>query len=131
MPGYSKTPLARKLGIKPGRRIALLNAPPGFASNLGPLPDGATLLANPRQPADLTLWFVRNRRQLQRGIGARVAALGTDGLWIVWPKKSRNPATDIDRDGVRREGLRAGLVDFKIAAVDETWSGLKFTRRRE
>ncbi|MGH9867829.1 MAG: DUF3052 domain-containing protein [Candidatus Polarisedimenticolia bacterium] len=128
--GYSGTPLPRKLGIKPGARVGLLGAPEGFEATLGDLPEGTRLLRGRKGPHDLTLWFTTSRRRLEQGIAARAASLGRDGLWIAWPKKSSGAATDLSEGDVRRTGLEAGLVDFKICAIDATWSGLKFTRRR-
>ncbi len=130
MAGYSKTPLTRKLGLKPRQRIALVNAPPGFPALLGDLPAGARLLQRPKNPVDLTLWFVANRRTLEQGMLRQTRRPGRDGIWIMWPKQASGVATDIAQSDVRRAGLGAGLVDFKVAAIDETWSGLKFTRRR-
>ena len=128
--GYSGTPLPRKLGIKPGARVGLLGAPDGFENTLGELPEGTTLSRGPKGRHDLTLWFTTSRRQLEQGMASRAAALGRDGLWIAWPKKASGAATDLSEGDVRRTGLEAGLVDFKICAIDTTWSGLKFTRRR-
>ena len=128
--GYSGTPLPRKLGIKPGMRVVLVKPPDGFAAILEPLPPDVTLRTTNRGARDLTLWFTRSRRELERGM-TRMAEIAGDGrLWIVWPKKTSPLAADHTGDDVRRVGLAAGRVDFKVCAVDENWSGLAFVRRR-
>ena len=128
--GYSGTPLPRKLGIKPGMRVVLVRAPDGFEGILEPLPPDVTLRTTNRGTRDLTLWFTRSRRDLERGM-TRIAQSAGDGrLWIVWPKKTSPLAADHTGEDVRRVGLSAGLVDFKVCAVDEDWSGLAFVRRR-
>jgi CheY-like chemotaxis protein len=133
MDGYSGTPLPKKLGIRPGSAVALLGAPEGFARRtLGPLPAGATVRADARSTFDVGLLFARSKRDLGRRFPAATKAMRDRGaLWIVWPKKASGVATDLDGNGVREFGLTAGLVDYKIAAIDATWSGLCFARRRE
>jgi hypothetical protein len=128
--GYSGTPLPKKLGIKPGTVLALLEAPPGFAATLGALPDGVTLAAALDGATTLAIWFVRRRADLAAGIARLAAALGDAKLWIAWPKKTSALAADLGQQDVRDLGLAHGLVDFKVCAIDETWSGLLFTRRR-
>ncbi len=132
MAGYSGTPLPKKLGIKPGSAVALLGAPEGFAERtLGPLPEGATLRAHARVPFSVGLLFARSKADLERRFPAAAKAMGEPGaLWIVWPKKASGVATDLDQSAVRAFGLARGLVDYKIAAIDETWSGLCFARRK-
>ena len=130
MAGYSGTPLPRKLGIKPGSRVVLVKPPDGFERLLEPLPAGARLRTTNRGARDLTLWFTRSRRELERGVAAMARAAGDARLWIVWPKKTSPLAADHTELDVRRVGLAAGLVDFKICAVDADWSGLAFVRRR-
>ena len=128
--GYSGTPLPRKLGIKPGMRVVLVKPPEGFAELLDPLPADVTLRTTNRSARDLTLWFTRSRRELERGM-TRMAEVAGDGrLWICWPKKASPLAADHTGDDVRRVALAAGLVDFKVCAVDADWSGLAFVRRR-
>jgi CheY-like chemotaxis protein len=129
--GYAGTPLPRKLGIKPGMTVALAGAPPGFEVTVGGLPEGASFRRASAPAPPLALWFVRNRRDLTRGIARAAAGIGAGKLWIVWPKKSSGIASDLVQQDVRDVGLAAGLVDFKICAVDETWSGLLFSRRRK
>ena len=126
---YSGTPLLKKLGIKPNSSIVLLDAPDGFSKSLGPLPEGAKLLDQPSRDCNLTIWFVRSGKELNRRI-KKVAANLNDGLiWIAWPKKTSVIATDLSQVSVRGAGLASGLVDFKVCAIDATWSGLLFKRR--
>ncbi len=128
--GYSGTPLPRKLGIKPGTAVRLLNAPAGFEATLGELPEGATVTRRRGGACHLTLWFVPRRRDLEEGIERVAGAVTTDRLWIVWPKKTSPLATDVSQRDVRSAGLHQGLVDYKICAVDDDWSGLLFSRRK-
>ena len=132
MAGYSGTPLPKKLGIKPGSAVALLGAPEGFATEtLGPLLEGVTLRAHARARFDVGLLFARSKADLGRRFPAAAKAMGEPGaLWIVWPKKASGVATDLDGNAVRDFGLAAGLVDYKIAAIDAIWSGLCFARRK-
>ncbi len=127
---YSGTPLVKKLGIKTGARVALIGAPGGFEKTLGALPEGVTLLKQARGRPDLTIWFAKSRRELERRIERMAAMAATGGLWIAWRKKASGTASDLSGDVVRRRGLGAGLVDFKVCAIDDTWSGLLFTRRK-
>ncbi len=128
--GYSGTPLPRKLGIKPGTVVRLLNAPAGFETTLGELPDGARVTRRRGGACDLTLWFVPRRRDLEEGLERVAGAVTTDRLWIVWPKRTSPLAADISQREVRSAGLHQGLVDYKICAVDDDWSGLLFSRRK-
>jgi CheY-like chemotaxis protein len=132
MAGYSGTPLPKKLGIRTGSTVALLGAPEGFAERtLGPLPEGATLRTGTRAAFHVGLLFVRSKADLARRFAAAARGMGEPGaLWIVWPKKTSGVATDLDGNTVRAFGLAAGLVDYKIAAIDQTWSGLCFARRK-
>ncbi len=115
---YSGTPLPQKLGIKGG--VELIGAPEGFDTTIGS-PTGEPLL---------TLWFVRSTKELKEGIAHRAKSILPNGLWICWPKKTSGVVTDLSEAVVRETGLAAGIVDFKICAIDQTWSGLKFTVRR-
>jgi hypothetical protein len=130
--GYSGTPLPKKLGIKPGAVVALLGAPAGFARTaLGPLPEGVTLRSDARARFDVGVVFARSRAELARRFGPARKAMGHPcALWLAWPKQASGVATDLDGNRVRELGLLAGLVDYKVAAIDETWSGLCFARRR-
>ena len=130
MAGYSSTPLAKKLGIKENSRIGLVNAPKDFQSELGELPHGATFVKRMTNSLDIILFFVLKERELAQNFSRLAQKLDANGmLWIAWPKKSSGVATDLSFERVQRIGLDAGLVDVKICAVDETWSGLKFVDR--
>jgi hypothetical protein len=130
--GYSGTPLARKLGVKPGMRVHYAAAPDGFAALLGELPDAVRVLARPVTGLDLVVLFVRSRAQLERRLAGLHAKLRQDGmLWIAWPKRASKVPTDMTEDVVRDVALPRGLVDVKVCAIDETWSGLKLVIRRE
>jgi CheY-like chemotaxis protein len=128
--GYSGTPLPKKLGIKPNSVVGLVNAPKGFERALAPLPEGARPKRSSRISGDVALWFVRSKGELAEEVGRRAKGIGGGKLWIVWPKRSSVLATDLGQQEVRAAGLGAGLVDFKICSLDETWSGLLFTRRK-
>jgi hypothetical protein len=128
--GYSKRPLAEKLGIKPDTRIAILHAPSDFNNTLGALPAGVDVSSKLRKGLHLIHAFFENRKQLHRDFPALKKALPETGaLWISWPKKAAKTPTDLTEGVVREIGLQNGLVDIKVCAVDETWSGLKFVYR--
>lgn len=127
MAGYSETPLPRKLGIKPACRLGLANAPADFADTLGELPDGVTPGPMKRGPYDVIVLFARNENELARALPAARGRLDpAGGLWIAWPKKSSGIPTDITEAEVRARGLASGLVDNKVCAIDDRWSGLRF-----
>jgi CheY-like chemotaxis protein len=128
--GYSGTPLPEKLGIKANSAVALVGAPRGFEATLGELPPGAVLRRQARGHCDLIVWFTRSRRDLERRLPKMGALARKGGLWIAWPKKSSGVASDLSQALVRKLGLAAGLVDYKVAAIDATWSGLRFARRK-
>lgn len=128
--GYSGTPLPRKLGIKTGKRVALLGAPREFVRKLAPLPPGIRLQTSARGDPDLILLFARSRSDLSRRFPAAARALAEGGgLWIAWPKQASGVKTDLSQAYVRRFGLDREFVDYKVCAIDDTWSGLKFARR--
>jgi hypothetical protein len=130
MAGYSGTPLAHKLGIKENFRITLANAPTDFADELSPLPSGAVILPPTRKPLDLILLFADKQSILKNSFPKLAARLAPNGmLWVTWPKKSSRVATDLTFDVVQELGLTAGLVDTKICAINEIWSGLRFVIR--
>ena len=130
MAGYSGTPLPKKLGIKPACRLGLVNAPADFADTLGELPEGVTPGPMKRGPYDVIVLFARNDKELARGLPAAQQRLDpAGGLWIAWPKKSSGIPTDITEGEVRARGLAAGLVDNKVCAIDEVWSGLRLVYR--
>jgi hypothetical protein len=128
MAGYSGTALVEKLGIKPGARLAFVDAPPGFERLLGTLPAGARKAASAQM--DFSIVFVTSAAALNKSfarLASRTAPAGM--LWVAWPKKAAKVQTDLTEDVVRRIGLAAGMVDVKVCAIDETWSGLKFVFR--
>jgi hypothetical protein len=131
--GYSGTPLPKKLGIKEGSRLALVGAPDDFLeSTLVPLPDQVELRARARGPLDVIVFFTKARAELERRFGKLAAALDPAGaLWIAWPKRSSGVETDLTEDILREVGLPQGLVDNKVCAIDDTWSGLRFVIRKE
>ena len=130
MAGYSGKPLVEKLGIKAGASVAIVNAPKGYDRILGGLPSGVTRKGNAGGPLDFIQFFTREKRALEHRFAALARALAPAGmLWISWPKKASGVATDLTEDVIRAIGLARGLVDVKVAAVDEVWSGLKFVRR--
>jgi len=128
--GYSQRSLIEKLGIKPGMRIAILHPPRGYRVTLGKLPRGVTVTSVPRGVLPFIHFFTADRALLERRLPALLRALTPAGaLWVSWPKKASGVPTDITEDVVRAVALPAGLVDVKVAAVDEIWSGLKLVRR--
>ena len=129
--GYSGTPLPKKLGIKPGSTLTLLGAPDDFAGTLGTLPEGVTVRTTSRGSTDVAVLFVTSRAVLVRRWPAAARAIGDTGrLWVAWPKKASGIEIDLTQQDIREFGLDAGLVDFKICAIDDTWSGLAFTTRK-
>ncbi len=130
MAGYSGTPLARKLGIKEGFRVMFVNAPDGFQKELGELPSDVEIVTRGNKAFNLILLFVDSELMLEKEFSKLASKLVRNGmLWIAWPKKSSGVATDLSFDNVQQLGLREGLVDVKICAVNEIWSGLKFVYR--
>jgi hypothetical protein len=130
MDPYSGTPLVKKLGIKPDSVVFLMNAPKGFERIVGSLPRGAKLRRQSAGKRDLSIWFTTSRKDLGQGIRPIAKQIGDGGLWILWPKKTSGVSSDLTQTVVRKVGLAAGLVDFKVCAVDATWSGLRFVRRK-
>jgi hypothetical protein len=128
--GYSAAPLVKKLGIKPGMAIAALGEPEGFRAQLAGLPDGVCWTETATADTDLVLWFARSQDEVNGRIAALHPLAGKAGLWILWPKKGSPLACELSEKSVRAAGLAAGWVDYKIAAVDQTWSGLKFAWRK-
>jgi hypothetical protein len=128
--GYSGTPLVRKLGIKPHARLGLISAPEGFLSLLGELPEDVSVRSRVRGPLDVIVAFFLDRSELVCRLPALKAALDqAGGLWIAWPKRASGVATDMTEHVVRELALAAGLVDNKVCAIDETWSGLRIVYR--
>ncbi|MGN8225499.1 DUF3052 domain-containing protein [Gracilimonas sp. BCB1] len=133
MAGYSGTPLLKKLGIKSGFAVLLVNPPGYFQKLLGPLPEGARFIEiNHTAPIPFIHVFCRNERELHNLVLPLKEKLAKDGtLWVSWIKKSSTLETDITGNEVRALGLQIGLVDVKVCAVDEDWSALKFMYRKE
>src|SRR2546430_991869 len=132
MAGYSGTPLAKKLGIKEGHEVALLGAPHGFGDELEGLPDAVTLRRRATGINDVIVSFHSKRADIERRVPALLKALAVDGgLWIAWPKRASKVPTDITEDTVREVFLPLGLVDNKVCAINEVWSGLRVVWRRE
>ena len=132
MAGYSTTPLARKLGIDAGCSVALLDEPDHFRELLEPIPDGVEFRTTVRGRADVVVAFFVRRSLLRRRMGLMSRAVfPAGGLWIAWPKKASGVPTDITEDTIRAEVLGMGLVDNKVCAIDETWSGLRLVWRKE
>jgi hypothetical protein len=128
--GYSGTPLPKKLGIRPGVRLGLIGAPDGFEATLGSLPDGVRVCGVARGPLDVMVAFFVERAALARRFSGLAGALDpAGGLWIAWPKRASGVTTDLTENAVREVGLSSGLVDNKVCAVDEVWSGLRFVYR--
>jgi hypothetical protein len=126
--GYSGTPLINKLGIKPEARIQFVSAPKNFRDLLGPLPKQATVKRD--GALDFAILFTRDKSALAAAFPGLRDRLESNGmLWVAWPKKTSGVETDLTEGIVRTYGLEAGLVDVKVCAIDDTWSGLKFVRR--
>jgi len=150
---YAGTPLLKKLGIKPDSVVSLVGAPPGFPKTLEPLPARAKLRNRPSRRSTLVLWFARSRREVESKVHSLAARSGTAPIWVLWPKKKQQvgagssrpspPAhkggrrrgapteSDLTQQVVRKACMARGLVDYKICAVDPTWSGLLFRRKKQ
>ena len=130
MAGYSGTPLATKLGVKEDHRLAFPNAPDGFGGLLGELPPGTTVRDRVRGPLDVIVFFTKSRAELERRLPALRRAMDpAAGLWIAWPKRASGIETDMTEDVARELGLANRLVDNKVCAIDDTWSGLRLVIR--
>jgi hypothetical protein len=128
--GYSGTPLPKKLGIRENGSVMLVNAPDRFERELEPLPQGAQIIEDPKS-AKVAVLFAMSERELVRDFRPLAKALPEKvALWIGWPKKASGVATDLTEDVVRGFGLDCGWVDYKVCAIDETWSGLCFARKK-
>jgi hypothetical protein len=130
MPGYSGTPLPKKLGIKPGLRVSLLDAPPEVREQLSAELAECEMIRDAKTTPDFGIAFVKSKTDLTKEFKRITKLLAPAGMfWVSWPKKSSGVATDLNENIVREIGLAAGLVDVKVCAVTEVWSGLKFVRR--
>ncbi len=132
MAGYSETPLLHKLGIREGTRMAAVNAPADFRTNLGELPLDVEWANRVRPPLDLVVAFHIKRSAMVANWPALTGAVVAEGaIWVAWPKRASGVATDITEGVLREEFLKSGWVDNKVCAIDETWSGLRFVLRKE
>jgi hypothetical protein len=128
--GYSGTPLPKKLGIKEGHTVAFPRAPEGFERTLGELPEGVRVKRRAAGPVDVIVAFFTSRAELQRRFRSLATALDPDGgLWIAWPKRASGVPTDMTEDVAREVALEHGLVDNKVCAIDDVWSGLRLVYR--
>jgi hypothetical protein len=129
--GYSGTPLAKKLGIKAGATVFLSNPPANYAKLVAPLPGGVSMARRVTMATDLIHFFFTSRTALERGLKSALKSMRPDAaVWVSWQKKSSGVSTDITEDTIRAVALPMGLVDIKVCAVDEVWSGLKLVIRR-
>ena len=132
MAGYSGTPLAKKLGIKGGSRIFLLNAPGNYLQLVSPLPDGVQIAPQITSHTDVIHIFSTKKEELSQALHTCLEKMRPNGMiWVSWPKKSSKVPTDITEDTIREVALPLGLVDIKVCAVDDVWSGLKLVIRKE
>lgn len=132
MAGYSGTPLAAKLGIKPGSAVLVVNEPPNYRQLLAPLPPDVTFVKKLTNSVDLVHLFTKSAAELDAKLRLWRHAIKRDAtIWVSWPKKASKVATDITEDVIREVALPMGFVDVKVCAVDETWSGLKLVIRKE
>jgi hypothetical protein len=129
--GYSGTPLVKKIGIKPGHRLALVDAPTGFKKELVDLPADVELVSADEKakaaPLDVVLFFMESRATLEKHLPKLKSRIGQAGMiWAAWPKRTSGVETDLNENIIRDSGLAMGLVDIKVCAINEVWSGLKF-----
>jgi hypothetical protein len=130
--GYSGTPLPKKLGVKEDHDVAFVRAPEDFAATLGELPDGVRVKSRATGPLDVIVYFVTRRGELERRFERLMAAMNPAcGFWVAWPKRTSGVETDMTEDVAREVGVAHGLVDNKVCAIDETWSGLRLVKRVE
>jgi hypothetical protein len=132
MTGYSGTPLPKKLGIKPNFVVAVLNPPETWPALLGELPEGAQLKQDLRgtRAINVIIWFIQSRAELRKRLSNIMQRMnGTGSLWVAWPKRASKIPTDLTENVLREECLPTGLVDTKVCAIDEKWSGLRFVFR--
>jgi hypothetical protein len=132
MAGYSRTPLAQKLGIKPGMIVHVVNAPGDYAALVDPFPENVMISSKPERELDLVHVFTKSRSELVASLKALQKKIKQNGIiWVSWPKKSSGVPSEVTEHTVREIALSLGLVDVKVCAVDETWSGLKLVIRKE
>jgi hypothetical protein len=132
MAGYSGTPLAKKLGFKEGHRVRIKNAPDDYLHLVSPRPENVRVSKSMRKNVDIFHFFTRSSSDLKAQLPKLIAAIDQNGMiWISWPKKSSGVSSSVTEDTIRSVALPLGLVDVKVCAVDETWSGLKLVIRKE
>lgn len=132
MAGYSPTPLGKKLGIKTDYRVCTKNAPETYCELVSPLPEGVSISSRSRSNVDLCHFFTKSRRELESQLPRLMKIIRQDGMiWVSWPKKASKVPTDVTEDVIRAVALPLGLVDIKVCAVDDVWSGLKLVIRKE
>lgn len=133
MAGYSGTPLPRKLGIKEGARVALIGSPRNFTQTLGELPEDVKIIKTVKRTTqfDVAVLFIRSRDDLESRFSTLIPGLASGGgIWVAWPKRTSGVTTDLTENILREVCLSTGLVDNKVCAIDEIWSGLRFVRRK-
>jgi CheY-like chemotaxis protein len=130
MDAYAGQALPKKLGLKPGLKIALVEAPPGFIHLLGPIPEGVQFIDDIVDGCEMAIWFVRSQPELEHAVHIASGLSTLVSLWFAWPKKASGLATDLTQQVVRETGLANNWVDYKICSIDQTWSGLLFARRK-
>ena len=128
---YQGTPLPKKLGIKTGCRVALIDAPDDFMDTLGEIPENVKLVNKLERDSDIIIWFVKQKSIFEERLLSIARMAETGSIWVVWPKKSSGVSGDLSQPVVRKIGLAAGLVDYKVCSVDQTWTGLCFRWRKE
>lgn len=132
MAGYSGRPLAAKLGITPGFRVLVRNPPEGYRGLLEGLPEGVKLSGEHPGEVEMVHLFTRSRAELARALPELLPRIRQDGMiWVSWPKRASGVASDVDGNAIREAAFPLGLVDVKVCAVDDTWSGLKLVIRKE
>jgi len=132
MAGYSGKPLTTKLGIRGGHRLLIRNAPANYSALVSPLPDGVLVSSRIRSNVDICHFFTKSATELRATLPGLMCRIRQDGMiWVSWPKKASKVVTDVSEDTVREVALPIGLVDVKVCAVDEIWSGLKLVIRKE
>ena len=132
MAGHSQTPLAKKLGIHPGFRVKTVNAPPDYIDLLQPLPDRVIISSRLRGPVDICHLFAKRHARLDDQLRKALSVIPRNGtIWVSWPKKASGVTGDVDGNVIRGAAFRLGLVDVKVCAVNEIWSGLKLVIRLE
>jgi hypothetical protein len=130
MDAYGGQVLSKKLGIKAGMKIALVNAPPGFTQLLEPIPERVQFKDDFSEGSEMAIWFVRSQSDLVHAVHIASSLNTLSSLWLAWPKKTSGLPTDLTQQVVRETGLANAWVDYKICAIDQTWSGLLFARRK-